>query len=352
MSITNVVFAQESSYTPFDKILLKIYSPDSNENHDAIDTIRVLISSSFFHKEFSMPETGLNTSIFEKEIRLSPDLTKFPGDVQTRRDDGLSVTFRIDSDTVVTRSIYINYHVGQVSFDKRSFTLDESPRIKVVDPDMNRNPDTIDTISARIWSTTDRGGLLATLRETGAGTGIFEEIINFTTDQESTGTRLRVTDGDTIFTKYTDSTLPPPAALAADGIQTVEVREMIASSTVGNKLVRHDSILSSELALLDARGEQLGKVSIGEHVFIHIELTNTINNRQQFVYIVQVKNTDGETISQSWLSSEIMPSSSFAAMQSWLPLISGQYTVQTFVWDSLDNPIPLSSAKSVSMQVS
>ena len=235
-AMLNTVTAQSESvpvFTPFDEVIVRIFSPDSNQNHDVIDSISVLISSSFSQKRFLLHETGLNTDIFEEEIRLSPDLSRFPGDIQTRRDDGLSVTFRIDSDTVVTRSILINYHVGNAWFDKPSYTFVDRARITVVDPDMNRNPDTIDILTARIWSESDRGGLVVTLRETGASTGIFEELITFTNDETSSGTRLRVSDGDMIVLKYTDNTLPPPAALSSDGIETVEVEEIFASSVFG-----------------------------------------------------------------------------------------------------------------------
>jgi hypothetical protein len=338
-------------YTPFDKVIIRIYSPDSNQNRNEIDTIAVLITGSFSQKEFLLRETGLNTSIFEKDIRLSPDLSKFPGDVQTRREDGLSVTFRIDSNTVVTQSIFINYHVGKASFDKSSYGLGEQARIIVQDRDMNRNPDTIDTVSARIWSNTDRGGLFVTLRETGASTGIFEEFIAFTMTEESSGTRLRVTDGDNLVLKYTDSTLPPPAPLKADGIETVEVQEIFAYSIFGTKPAFPESVSSSEPSLLDYNGERLTKINAGEHVIIKSEITNNRNAEQPFMYIVQVKNEDGSVVSLSWLASELASKGSFVATQSWLPLVPGHYMVETFVWEDLEKAIVLSETRSTTVQV-
>lgn len=341
----------KTEYTPFDKVIIRILSPDSNEDHDVIDTIRVLISSTFSSREFTFSETGPNTSMFEKDIRLSPDLSKFPGDVQTRREDGLTVSFRIDEDTVVTQSIFVNYHVGAASFDKPSYGFGDQARIAVQDPDMNRNPDTIDTVSARLWSDSDRGGLLITLRETDAGSGIFEEIVTFTSDEESAGTRLRVSDGDTLVLKYTDDTLPAPAALAADGIETVEVREIFANSLFGNYVSNMERAPAADPMLVNTFGENVSQIRTGEQLLIQSEVTNAQNRKQAFAYIVQVKDSEGLPVSLSWITAELPPSESLKAAQSWLPSIPGNYSVEVFVWESLADPVALSPPRMKNIQV-
>jgi len=353
-SMQNVYAApdqSESVYTPFDKVVIRIFSPDSNQDRNEIDTIRVLISSSFSQKEFVLPETGLSTAIFEDDIRLSPDLSKFPGDIQTRREDGLSVSFRIDEDTVVTQSIFINYHVGDASFDKLSYGFGDQAKITVKDRDMNRNPDTIDTLSARIWSDSDRGGLFVTLRETGSSTGIFEEIITFTPDEESTGTRLRVSDGDTLMLKYTDNTLPPPAALAADGIETVEVREIFANSIFGKYVQSTQRAPAAEPTLVNSFGESISQIFADEQLLIQSEVTNEQNKKQPFAYIVQVKDSEGITVSLSWITAELPPNESLKVAQSWFPSMPGNYSVEIFVWESLTNPSALSPPRMKNVQV-
>lgn len=354
-SAQNIAYAQLDEpgtvYTPFDKVLIKIFSPDSNQDRDRIDTIRVMISSSFSQKQLSLPETGLSTGVFEDDIRLSPDLSKFPGDVQTRREDGLSVQFRIDEDTVVTQSIFVNYHVGTASFDKTSYKFGDQATITVTDRDMNRNPDTIDTLDARIWSDSDRGGLFVTLRETGAATGVFEEIMTFTLDEESSGTRLRVTEGDRIILKYTDSTLPPPAALSADGIETVEVREIFAESIFGQETPSMDRAPASEPVIVDSFGKAVSQIFVGEQILVQSEVTNTQSKKQPFVYILQVKNSEGITESLSWISAQLPANESLKVAQSWMPSGPDEYTVQIFVWDSLTNLAPLSPVRMKTVSV-
>jgi hypothetical protein len=343
--------ASAVEYTPFDKVLIRIISPDSNQDHDVIDSIRVLISSTFSSKYFVLSETGPNTGVFEEYIRLSPDLTKFPGDIQTRREDGLSVSFRIDEDTVVTESIFVNYHVGTVSFDKLSYSLKDQARIMVTDPDMNRHPDTIDTVDARIWSDSDRGGLLVTLRESGAATGTFEELVTFTTDEESSGTRLRVSEGDTLVLKYTDNTLPVPAALATNGIDTVEVEELFANSIIGTFVSHIERTVVGEPTFANAFGESVSEIVQGEQLLIESEVTNVQERKQAFSYIVQVKDTEGITVSLSWISAELPAKESLKVAQSWLPTSAGSYTVEVYVWESVANPVALSPIRMKSIQV-
>jgi hypothetical protein len=354
-STQNIAYAQLDEpgtiYTPFDKVVIKIFSPDSNQDRDRIDTIRVMVSSSFSQKQLSLPETGLSTGVFEDDIRLSPDLSRFPGDVQTRREDGLSISFRIDEDTVVTQSIFVNYHVGTAFFDNASYKFGDQATIAVTDRDMNRNPDTIDTLDARIWSDSDRGGLFVTLRETGAATGVFEEIMTFTLDEESSGTRLRVTEGDRIILKYTDTTLPPPAALSADGIETVEVREIFAESIFGQETPSMDRAPASEPVIVDSFGKAVSQIFVGEQILVQSEVTNTQSRKQPFVYILQVKNSEGITESLSWISAQLPPNESLKVAQSWMPSGPDEYTVEIFVWDSLTNLAPLSPVRMKSVSV-
>ncbi|MEM2759659.1 MAG: hypothetical protein QXW73_02580, partial [Nitrososphaerales archaeon] len=349
--LPEIVFDKEE-YTPFDEVIVSIISPDSNNDPDRIETIRPLISSSSESLgRRSFPETGPSTGIFEEDFDLTPDKTRFPGDLRAIREDGVTVEFRIDSDTVATKSVFVNYHVGQVMFDKDAFRMNERGVLRVIDPDANTNPNTIDTTQVRFWSTTDRGGLLVTLRETGDRTGIFEEIITFTPDEESSGTRLRVTEGDTITAKYTDNTLPAPAALDNAGVFTVEVEELFASALIGATVPPLERAVASQPVLVDQTGATITDVSTGTQVLIQSTITNSQTKKQPFAYIVQIKDGTGVTISLSWVTGELPAKDSLAAAQSWIPARSGTYTIEVFVWESVDTPTALSPVRTTTVTV-
>lgn len=215
-------------YTPFEEVLVRIVSPDSNQHRRQIDSIRVRVSSPWTHKEMVFRETGLSTGVFEKEIQLTPDPNKYPGDIRVLRDDGVTVSFRFDEDTVVTKSFCTRYHKGGASWGRSSYNLSDRATLEVRDPDANRLPHVLDILQTRVVSSTDPGGLRIALRETGPGTGIFQEQLAFTRDEASTGTRLRVSHGDELRLRYTDRTLPGPAALSSDGIETLSAEEVTA----------------------------------------------------------------------------------------------------------------------------
>ena len=85
-----------------------------------------------------------------------------------------------------------------------------STLITLVDGDLDKNPDVIDTKSGNVFSDSDSGGISITLHETGEATGVFETTVFFTADDKSTGSLLRVSEGDTVTVEYTDQSLPEP----------------------------------------------------------------------------------------------------------------------------------------------
>ncbi|MEM2759347.1 MAG: hypothetical protein QXW73_00965 [Nitrososphaerales archaeon] len=351
-NMPEIIFDKEE-YTPFDEVFISIISPDSNVDPFKIDTIAPLIStSSESGFRLKMNEIGPDGRIFEKDITLTPDKSKFPGDILAKREDGLTVEFRIDSKTVVAKSVFINYHIGNIMFDRDLFRINDRGIVRVIDPDENKNPFAIDTVSVRLWSTTDRGGMFMILRETGDRTGIFEEFITFTTDEESSGSRLRVSNGDTITAKYTDRTLPPPAALDADGVFTVEVEELFASALFGSRGPPIERVAVTDPLLVDQKGQPLEEAKIHDNILIKSQIANDRNIGQKFAYIVQVKDSDGITISLSWISGVLYAGDSIAAAQAWIPTNKGKHYIEVFVWESLDNPVALSPVRSTYIMVS
>jgi hypothetical protein len=232
-SILPAIIFNKEEYTPFDKVVVAMISPDNNKDTEKIE--RLLINATSSRDTLlnvSLLETGPNTGIFEGSFKLTPNKKQFLGDLQVIRDDAVSVEFRIDADTVASKLLFVNYHVGQVMFDRDSFSIDDKAVVRVIDPDANVNPDRADPLQVRIWSTTDGVGLIILLRETGSSTGIFEEIMTFTGSEKSMDKKLRVSLGDTLTAKYTDRTLPAPAPLDSDSVFTVKTDDLFATAVI------------------------------------------------------------------------------------------------------------------------
>jgi len=100
--------------------------------------------------------------------------------------------------------------IGEVQWLEESYPATGAGVVQVFDPDMNLNPQAIDNFDVHVWSDTDAGGIALTVSETGASSGTYQGTVFFTLTEESSGHRLKVSEGDTIFAEYRDSTLPPP----------------------------------------------------------------------------------------------------------------------------------------------
>jgi len=83
-------------------------------------------------------------------------------------------------------------------------------------------------------------------------------------------------------------------------------------------------------------------IQVDNQVMIVADLSNGQDRDQKFAYIVQIHNENDIVVSLSWLTGSLSPYQTFSPAQSWTPTEAGTYTVQIFVWESIDIPTPLS----------
>ncbi len=93
------------------------------------------------------------------------------------------------------------------------------------------------------------------------------------------------------------------------------------------------------------------KVTVDEQVMIMADLSNGQDRDQKFAYIVQIRDENGVVISLSWITGSLTPGQSFSPALSWTPISAGTYTIQIFVWDSVNNPDALSVPLLLSIDV-
>ncbi len=94
-----------------------------------------------------------------------------------------------------------------------------------------------------------------------------------------------------------------------------------------------------------------GKVTIDEQVMIMADLSNAQDRDQKFAYIVQIRDENDVVISLSWLTGSLTPRQTFSPGLSWTPASPGIYTIQIFVWDSVNNPDALTVPLLLSVDV-
>ncbi len=84
------------------------------------------------------------------------------------------------------------------------------------------------------------------------------------------------------------------------------------------------------------------RVTVDKQVMIMADLSNGQDRDQKFAYIVQIRDENDVVISLSWLTGSLTPGQSFSPALSWTPISAGTYTIQIFVWESVNNPDALS----------
>ena len=377
-SISNfgaLVELDQAVYTWTDTVFFTITAPDHNRNTASEEqigtadlpiqvTTRVGKMCSSGDKTYFGDESGPDTGVFEGEIQLAgfahtmssdsgdrtPDATTCGStndggilrtDSQT---DGISVSYEYNDAQVVVASASIVWNIGEAYFDTSAVSAGGSAVITVVDPDENLDDDIIDTFTIDVFSDSDNGGFNLDMSETNEDTGVFEGTVFFTSDLASSGSNLRVSEGDTVTAEYTDETLPEPYTTDDD-------LTIAATTTVGTAFPPLERAPAANARVVDAFGSSVAEVSVDQQVQIAADVSNGQDGDQEFAYLVQVQDSDGVTVSLAWITGSLTAGQSMSPALSWTPGSSGSYTATVFVWESVDNPTALSPTVSVDIDV-
>jgi len=362
-------------YTWTDKVYITIVAPDHNFDSDLIDEIGAddedpieVSTRSSDLANYRLVETGTDTGIFTGEVILtgfaehdangdgdgndasgmtSPANGGGPTDgfLATDDDDGLTVSFEFSEDETIVGSALIRWNIGEVQWLEASYPASGTGVVRIIDPDMNLDPEAVDNFDVDVWSDSDSGGIDLTVTETNEATGIFEGTVFFTVDDNSSGHRLRVSEGDTVTAEYEDNTLPDPYT-------TADELDITATSLIGTIVPPLERAPAANLRVVDAFDNSLDAVSVDQQVQITADLANGQDRDQSFAYLLQVQDANGVTVSLSWITGSLSSGQSFSPAVSWIPTNTGTYTATVFVWESVDNPTALSPPVSTTVNVS
>ncbi|KAF6247903.1 hypothetical protein C6990_00130 [Nitrosopumilus sp. b3] len=362
-------------YTWTDKVYITIVAPDHNFDSDLVDEIgntdldpiKVATRGADLDK-YKLVETGTDTGIFTGEVILTGFTHDADGDSTTGTsgndvvtttssgsgptdgllsaddDDGITVSFEFSEDETVVGSALIRWNIGEVQWLEASYPASGTGVVRVIDPDMNLDPEAVDNFDVDVWSDSDAGGIDLTVTETNEATGIYEGTVFFTTTDESSGHRLRVAEGDTVTAEYEDNTLPDPYT-------TADELDITATSLIGTVVPPLERAPAANLRTVDAFGNSLDTVSVDQQVQISADLANGQDREQAFAYLVQIQDGNGVTVSLAWITGSLSSGQSFSPALSWIPTESGSYTATAFVWESVDNPTALSPPVSTTITV-
>nr|AIF25086.1 hypothetical protein [uncultured marine thaumarchaeote SAT1000_44_H06] len=377
-SISNfgaLIELDKAVYNWTDTVYITITSPDHNVNsasEESIGTsglpIQVTTRSGKMctsgDKTYFAAEDGPDTGVFTAEVGLQGFDHTMSSDSSTRgaqttdcgststggtiktsaQTDGVSVSYEYNDGSVVVASASITWNIGEGSFDSSVASAGGSAVFTVVDPDENLDSTITDAFTVAIYSDSDSGGFTLTLNETDEDTGVFEGTVFFTADAATSGSNIRVSEGDTVTAEYTDETLPEPYTTSDD-------LTIAATLTIGTAFPPLERAPAANARVVDAFGSSVAEVSSGQQVQIAADVSNGQSKDQAFAYLVQVQDGNGVTVSLAWITGSLTAGQSMSPALSWTPDASGTYTATVFVWESVDNPTALSPTVSVSIDV-
>jgi len=360
-------------YTWTDKVYITIVAPDHNFDSDLVDEVGNTSSDPVKIatrgndlSTYKLVESGADTGIFIGEVILSGMIHDADGDgtdditgsqasrtsgtgptdgqLAAKNNDGLTVSFEFSEDQTVVSSALIRWNIGEVQWLEASYPASGTGVVRIIDADMNLNPEAVDNFEVDAWSDSDAGGISLTVTETNEATGIFEGTVFFTVTNDSSGHRLRVSEGDTVTAEYEDNTLPEPYT-------TADELDITSTTLIGTVVPPLERAPAANLRTVDAFGNNLDVVSIDQQVQLTADLSNGVDKEQSFAYLVQIQDGDGVTVSLAWITGSLTSGQSFSPALSWIPTEAGSYTATAFVWESVDNPTALSPPVSTTITV-
>jgi len=360
------IFTDKEVYSWTDKVYITIVAPSWNENKYGIDSIGTqdgnfikISTGDNFLEPYKLTETEPSSGVFKGEIILTGFLHDVDDDgkpdtnprtvgngptngfLEVERDGGITISFEFADGVVLTSSALISWNIGEINFVEPIYLVGESAKIQVLDADMNLNPEAVDRITVEISSDSDIAGILVDALETKEDSGLFQAVISFTQNSVSSGNRLYAIPGDSIYSKYEDNTLPSPHSILDD-------LDIQAEAKLDSGIPPIQRISQVVAFISDSFGVQILEPTINQQLQIVGIITNNQNYDQTFSYIIQVKDQDGIVISLSWIQGELASNQSLDLSQSWTPTAAGNYSIETFVWNSLEDQTPLSPKSSSS----
>ncbi len=359
------IFTDKQVYTWTDKIHMTILAPSWNTDRHLIDSIGdeqnpIKVSTrEHFLSPYKFTETGANSGIFAADITLTGFSHDVDGDgtsdvfprtlgtgpnggfLQTNRDSAVTISFEFAKGIVLSQSVPISWNVGHIQFANELYLSKDTVTVQVTDIDLNLNPESLDTVSILITSTSDISGILVDAIETLPSSGEFVANVAISQETTSNGNSIFVKPGDTIFAKYVDYTLPKPYSIS----DNLDISTM---TTLDGKTHKLQSL---PIVLSNAFGVPLNLFSVNNQMQINGNLSNPQNFKQGFVYLYQIKDQNNFIVSISWVQGEVSANKNLNVSQSWIPQHAGIYTIETYTWVSLANPVPLSDSVSKSIFV-
>jgi hypothetical protein len=332
--------------------------PDMDPNDDLL-----ALGGGSFEDAVVFTETGDNTAVFEGRYRLgvsmladseSLELTLFDkanyGATLAAPENDSNNTDEV-SFTVGDSGGTLDVGGGQqaaptwdptIDTDKDSYALGESVHVTVADQDANVNSGAADSI--RLFVSSGGSEIEVPAVETGANTGMFEA--SFQLAEETDAASGAISPGGSATITYTDE---QPADYS-EKVQAGENPEKDFTLEIDVQLPARTGVEATDVtapAAEDVSGGS-GPYAVGDSVTLSTSVSNNNDEPQQFVALIEVRDSNGATVFLALQGGTLDPSGSTDIGVLWQPGQAGTFEVRTFVVSHIGAEVEVLSPVAVS----
>jgi hypothetical protein len=108
----------------------------------------------------------------------------------------------------------------------------------------------------------------------------------------------------------------------------------------------YGEVSTSGFKIVNSLGEDIKSPVVDQQLNLQTSLQNTSENNTNWVYIVQIINSEGAIMDLNYVKGSLAKNQTLTAAVFWTAQTSGTYTIETFVWDNLVDIDPLTPMSS------
>ncbi len=190
-----------------------------------------------------------------------------------------------------------NHTLGSLQWKNLHYSDDDKATIRVVDSDMNFEPQAVNSFDIDVWSDTDAQGIQLSVTETGDNTKVFEGTIYFSSNDESSGARLLVNNGDTVSARYNDTTTSDSDTY----FEIIKSTTILDDDTISNASIKWDKeqYALHNLAILTIEDPDMN-IDPTKYDILNIHLWSDYDSKGLYLPIEETRKNSG--IFKGWIS--------------------------------------------------
>lgn len=103
----------------------------------------------------------------------------------------------------------------------------------------------------------------------------------------------------------------------------------------------YQEVSTSDFKIVNSLSQEITSPVVDQQLNLETSLKNVSDKNIDWVYIVEVTNSDGVVVDLNYATGSLVKNQTLAAALSWIPTASGNYNIEIFVWDNLRDINPL-----------